>query len=140
MKFVPFALAELLADLRDGSPDGLNLVGLLAAHGDRLDTHMALESPTRWNSFKGNCKSLHQLTTVMRRCCKAREATDAAIPDDESGGGTSTICYDAGKRHEEKEDRYHPRRLMLFADPQIGKTGAFLGLIEVYLLANERRV
>lgn len=113
------------------------MVSLLTGHGERLDSHMMLESPERWEKLKGGCKSLHQLATVLRRCCKAREDADAMVADDESGG-SKVICYDAGKRHEAKEVRYHERRLMLFAEPQIGKTGAFLGLIEVRCLASER--
>ena len=127
------ALAELLADLSADGASNLNLVSLLTGHGDRLDSHLVLENQQRWDALKRGCKSLHQLATVMRRCCKAREATDAQVADNEAGG-TKVICYDAGKRHEKKEDRYHGRRLMLFAEPQIGKTGAFLGLIEVCFL------
>ena len=116
-----------------GSSNSGSLVGLLASHGENLDSHMTLhKKPVDWHQAISGCTTLHQLTTAMRKCCKAREGTDAAVADEDNGGSKAKIiCYDAGARSKPAESRYHQRRLMLFAEPQIGKTGAFLGLIEV---------
>jgi hypothetical protein len=91
---------------------------------------MKLVSEERWEQGLASCGSMHELSVLMRRCCKAREETDEAMEDDEKSGNR-VICYDKGRRSLPLHERYHRRRLLLFAEPQIGKTGAFLGLIEV---------
>ena len=129
----PYALiSPQLHEVLDvqGSADEGKLVTLLKTYPQRLDTHMALESEELWDQHKASCRTMHELSVLMRRCCKAREEGDTPMEDDEMSGNR-VICYDKGRRHLPLNERYHQRRLLLFAEPQIGKTGAFLGLIEV---------
>ena len=77
---------------------------------------------------------MRELVALMRSCCKAREeGDDAVVDEDNASGGSKVIAYDAGRRDMDlsREERYHERRLLLLAEPQLGKTGAALGLIEV---------
>ena len=111
---------------------GSRLTWLLLKHGNRLDTHITLEHPGEWQQRAPQCQSIDELTGLMRQCCKARDDQDSAVPDEDgASSGSRVICYDAGNRQKPEEQRYHKRRLLLFAEPQIGKTGSFLGLIEV---------
>ena len=89
---------------------------------------MKLKHAPLWS--QGKAQSLHELAPLMRQSFSACGPGDAA----------STVMYDAERRTAAllhpptpaaMAERYHARRLLLFAEPQIGKTGAFLGLIEV---------
>ena len=135
----PYALVsmQLLKDLGEACAEGPQedrLVSLLRSHGNRLDSHMMLQDSALWQAKMAKCTTMRELVSLMRRCCKAREKGDAAVVDeDNASGGSNVIAYDAGRRniHLSLEDRYHKRRLLLLAEPQLGKTGAALGLIEV---------
>lgn len=111
------------------------LVSLLRSHGKRLDSHMMLMEGTRWEAKEAECTTMRELVTLMRSCCKAREKGDVAVLDEDNASGRSKkiAAYDAGRRGMDlsREERYHERRLLLLAEPQLGKTGAALGLIEV---------
>jgi len=107
----------------------------LREHGSRLDSHMTLEYSETWDKQASQCQSIDELAALMRQCCKARDGRDVAVRDEDgASGGSKVICYDAGNRSKSKAERYHQRRVLLFAEPQIGKTGSFLGLIEVLRL------
>ena len=129
----PYALiSKMLYD--DAMPksdySGSYLTYLLREHGNKLDSHMTLEHSEQWRQRAQQCQSIDELAQLMRECCKARDGQDTAVPDEDgASGGSKVICYDAGNRNNPKP--YHERRLLLFAEPQIGKTGSFLGLIEV---------
>ena len=135
----PYALVskQLLKDLGEACAEGPQedrLVSLLRSHGSRLDSHMMLQDSALWQAEMAKCTTMRELVSLMRRCCKAREKGDAAVVDeDNASGGSNVIAYDAGRRklNLSLEDRYHKRRLLLLAEPQLGKTGAALGLIEV---------
>jgi hypothetical protein len=135
----PYALVskQLLKDLGKACAEEAQedrLVSLLRSHSSRLDSHMMLEHSELWEAEKAKCTTMRELVSLMRRCCKARERGDAAVADEDNASGASkVIAYDAGRRNTKLslEDRYHERRLLLLAEPQLGKTGAALGLIEV---------
>ena len=135
----PYALVskQLLADIGEACAEEAQedrLVSLLRSHSSRLDSHMMLKDSKLWEAEMAKCTTMRELVSLMRRCCKAREKGDAAVVDeDNASGGSKVIAYDAGRRNMNLslEDRYHERRLLLLAEPQLGKTGAALGLIEV---------
>ena len=108
------------------------LLDILRSYPERLDSHMKLENRAKWDRHKDSCSSVQELLTLMRGCFKA---ADGNVDKTLDKGTKRVVMYDAGRRkdatNEELMQRYHHRRLMLDAEPQIGKTGAFLGLIEV---------
>ena len=115
------------------------LVSLLRSHKERIDSHMRLlddKSGQTWEDSKGACGTVRELLQLMRKCHKAREKRDEEVPDeDKVANGSKIISYDAGRRNQtlSNDERYHKRRLLLLAEPQLGKTGAVLALIEVHL-------
>eukprot|EP00966_Prymnesium_polylepis_P230009 5322104-Prymnesium_polylepis.1 len=84
---------------------------------------MTLEHSEIWDKEASQCQSIDELAALMRQCCKARDGRDVAVHDEDgASGGSKVICYDAGNRSKSKAERYHQRRVLLFAEPQIGKT------------------
>ena len=126
----PYALLSkgLYAMVMCKKPSDNQLLGLIR-QSSNLDIHMKLKHAPLWS--QGKVQSLHELAPLMRQSFSACGPGDAA----------STVMYDAERRKTTAlphpptpaamAERYHARRLLLFAQPQIGKTGALLGLIEV---------
>lgn len=123
---LPYALVskQLLSDLRGRSADRParaddRLAELLKMHGARLDDHMQLANDgLRWEPASSDATSLLAVTGLMRRTCVAREQSLAGASGGREG---ATPNYDAGRRNEPLEiaERYHKRRIVLFAEPQV---------------------
>jgi len=142
-KAFPYALVSTelfidlgMADKTDKAQNVSRVVKLLADHGSRLDSHMLLQNKDNSCWLTAPLFGLSHALTSMRTSHKAREnevmrADEVReVPDCDR----KTASYDAGLRMQTQKERLHNRRLLLAAEPQIGKTGAVLALIEVLRL------
>ncbi len=135
-KNLPYALvSRRLHDyLKEKVPK--TLAELLSAHLKNLDSHMTMTGQPPPESETP--QTMEEVTRFMRTSCRARaeqekqkKTTDEEKQMREQEG--AGVSYDE-KRFERQllpEQRYHRNRILLYAEPQIGKTGAYLGLIEV---------